>query len=363
MIKVIVAFILSCVLSALVIPWIINFSEKYRVFDTQDIYRKTHLGLVSRLGGIAIFFGYFTVLHLYSDLNSLSIHAMAAASVIVFFLGLKDDLLGGALPHEKFLIQLLAASIFVVFNGQGFELDFLSISTPNLTWLIGFLLSICFLLFVINSFNFIDGIDGLAGVLGVFINVFLGVHLLNWGDEGFGISAFMIAGSTTGFLIYNFIPGKVFMGDSGAMLIGLVTGALCLRFFNISISHAEDQYFSPLLIVFSLLIVPTFDVLRIFIIRALHRKPMLTGDRNHIHHRLQDVGLRNLQIVLILIIFTIISLIVAIFGQDIGFVTIFVLLLLLCLSGNTLLTYLRGRRLSKSYKLSDVLFIDTFNRR
>jgi len=363
MIKVVVAFILSCVLSALVIPWIINFSEKYRVFDTQDIYRKTHLGLVSRLGGIAIFFGYFTVLHLYSDLNSLSIHAMAAASAIVFFLGLKDDLLGGALPHEKFLIQLLAAIIFVIFNGQGFELDFLSIIIPNLTLLIGFLLSICFLLFVINSFNFIDGIDGLAGVLGVFINVFIGVHLLNWGDEGFGISAFIIAGSTTGFLIYNFIPGKVFMGDSGAMLIGLITGALCLRFFSISISHAEDQYSSPLLIVFSLLIVPTFDVLRIFIIRALHRKPMLTGDRNHIHHRLQDVGLRNLQIVLILVMFTLSSLTIAILWQHKGFLRIGSVLFLLCLCSNSILSYLRGCRISSDYKFSDVLFIDTFNRR
>ena len=363
MIKVIGAFIFSCLLSAIFTPWIIDFSRKCRMFDTQDVYRKTHLGLVSRLGGIAIFFGYFTVLNLYSDLDGLSIHSMAAASAIVFFLGLKDDLLGGALPHEKFLIQLLSASIFVIFNGHVLGLDLFSVESYNLSWLIGFLLSTCFMLFVINSFNFIDGIDGLAGALGVFINVFIGVHLLNWGDEEFGISAFIIAGSTAGFLIYNFIPGRVFMGDSGAMLIGLITGALCLRFTNISLSHSEGQYSSPLLIVCSLLIVPTFDVLRVFIIRALHRKPLLIGDRNHIHHRLQDVGLRDLQIVLILVIFTLISLAITTIGQQMGSTTICTTLSLLCLLSNSILSYFRGRRFSSSYKLSDVLFIDTFNRR
>jgi UDP-GlcNAc:undecaprenyl-phosphate GlcNAc-1-phosphate transferase len=363
MIKMIGAFILSCVLSAFVIPWIINFSGKYRVFDTQDIYRKTHFGLVSRLGGVAIFFGYFTVLHLYSDLDSLSIHAMAAASAIVFFLGLKDDLLGGALPHEKFLVQLLAASIFVIFNGQGFKLDFLSITISNLTWLIGFLLSISFLLFVINSFNFIDGIDGLAGVLGVFINIVIGIYLLDLGDDELAMSAFVIAGSTVGFLTYNLIPGKVFMGDSGAMLIGLITGASCLRFINLSFGCDNPQFLSPILIVCTLLVVPTFDVLRIFVIRTLHRKPLLTGDRNHLHHRLQDVGLKDLHVVLVLLMFTAISLSIAILGQKMGEITISITLSLFCLIGNSILSYLRGCRLSSSYKLTDVLFIDTFNRR
>ncbi|MEO8255678.1 MAG: MraY family glycosyltransferase [Flavobacterium sp.] len=363
MTKVISAFILSALLSTFATLWVIYFSRKFRLFDNQDIYRKTHVKLVSRLGGVAIFFGYFIITHLYADLNSISIHSVVAASSIIFFLGLKDDLLGGAFPYEKFTVQLLASCIIVIFNSENFKLDLLSSDVMFISWLLEFFLPVCLLLFIINAFNFIDGIDGLAGVLGVFVNVFIGTYLFNWGDEEFGISAFIIAGSTAGFLIYNLVPGKVFMGDSGAMLIGLMTGVLCLRFVNLSLSHNEVRFSSPVLIVCSLLIVPTFDVLRIFIIRAIHRKPLLTGDRNHIHHRLQDLGVRDLHAVLILIIFTAISLGVAIIGQAEGSVTIIFVLLLLCLLSNTVLSYFRGRRLVGSYKLSDVLFIDTFNRR
>jgi UDP-GlcNAc:undecaprenyl-phosphate GlcNAc-1-phosphate transferase len=363
MFKVTVAFLGSGLLTASIIPRIITFSRRLKLFDDQDLYRKTHLELVSRMGGIPIFIGYILVVHLYSDLRSISFHALIASLIIIFSLGLKDDLLGGAVPYEKITAQLLAIIILVIFNGQSLNLDLHSDEATALSKLRKFALPVVLMLFIVNAFNFIDGINGLAGVLGVLINVFVGSYLIMWGENEFGVSAFIIAGSTAGFLIYNFSPGKVFMGDSGAMIIGLITGAMCLRFINMSHGNSELQFSSPIMIVCSLLIVPTFDVLRIFFIRAIHGRPLLIGDRNHIHHRLCDLGMRDYQAVLILILFTVICLFTVILGEGLGLLTISAALFSLCTISNTVLSYLRGRCHSSSYKFSDVLFIDTLNRR
>ncbi|MFP5081146.1 glycosyltransferase family 4 protein [Pedobacter sp. JCM 36344] len=363
MVNVIFAYLISGVLSASVIPWIISFSLKLKLFDVQDLYRKTHVELVSRMGGISIFFGYFLIMQVYADFNNIDLHALIASSSIMFLLGLKDDLLGGAAPSEKFIIQLLAALVLVIFSNLDLDIYLCLIDVPSLCKLMGFVLLACSLLVIVNAFNFIDGINGLAGILGVLVNLFLGSCLVSLGDDEFAISAFVIAGSTTGFLIYNLIPGKVFMGDSGAMLIGLTTGAICLRFISLSINSNESPFSSPVLIIIALLIVPIFDVLRILFIRSLHGKPLLVGDRNHIHHRLRDLGISDFQVVQILVVFTTITVSLVILVQNADVFTSSIVLTLLCIFSNTALSYYRGRRLFANYKFSDVLFIDTLNRR
>lgn len=360
--NVVIIFLVSCFFAAFVIPKIIQFSLRLKLFDDQDLYRKHHSKLVSRMGGIGIFFGYILGLSLYVDLDNLEIHALISSTLILFFLGLKDDLLGGASPLEKFSVQFLAASILVLFGG--FEtIDIVTLENDILQWTLNTLAIICIVLLIVNAFNFIDGIDGLAGVLGVLLNVFLGYYLLQWNDYNFGVIAFILAGATCGFLFYNFLPNRVFMGDSGAMVIGLTTLAMCLRFIILSTNDRTDGFPLPKLIILALLIVPLFDVLRIFIIRRLHNKPLLTGDRNHLHHRLKDLGMRDFQVVLILVAFTGISLSIAIIGQNNDAATTVVSLVTLCLTANSILTYIRGLHLSKTYRFFDILFVDTLNKR
>jgi UDP-GlcNAc:undecaprenyl-phosphate GlcNAc-1-phosphate transferase len=359
---VVIAFLLSAIITACVIPWLIRFSLKLKMFDTHDLYRKSHSRLVSRMGGIGIFFGYFVIINVFADLSSLVIHALTASIIIVFCLGLKDDLLGGATPSEKIVVQFLATFTLIIFGG--FKADpFIFISEYFQNWrFINVLLQIFAVLFIVNAFNFIDGINGLAGILGVAVNTFLGSYLVSWGDQSFGFASLILAGATSGFLIYNFIPNKVFMGDSGAMVIGLTTAATCLRFVSVSRVNEASKFNSPILIILALLIVPAFDVVRIFVIRGIQGKPFLVGDRNHIHHRLKDLGIRDLQAVFILMAFTLVSVTITIIGQNYHHLKIIFALGSLCLLCNTALSYFRGRRLFTNYKLSDVIIVDTFNK-
>jgi UDP-GlcNAc:undecaprenyl-phosphate GlcNAc-1-phosphate transferase len=364
---ILIAFLLSLLTCAFFIPLIIGFSLKLKLFDDQDAHRKQHKRFISRMGGIGIFLAYIICLTMLANKDSLSFHALVASTFIVFFLGLKDDLLGGASPPEKFAVQFLAATLVIVLGGfDAINLDFFT-KTFDIISPLGNILNagllVVMVIFIINAFNFIDGINGLAGVLGVIVNVFLGYCFLSWRDYDFGLAAFVITGATCGFLIYNFMPNKVFMGDSGAMVIGLTTSGMCLRYLSLNDKYWADGQSSGILTIFALLIVPTFDVIRIFIIRSLHNKPLLVGDRNHIHHRLQDLGIKDFQVVIVLGTFTIISVSIVILGEDISFVMISIILALFCLLSNTTLSYFRGRRMYKDYKLSDLLFIDTLNRR
>ena len=363
MVKALFLFVLSCLVSLSLIPQIMQFSLRLKLFDDQDLYRKDHKYAVSRMGGVAIFIGYFLVVNAYLDLSNISSYALLGSTSIIFFLGLKDDLLGGAIPLEKFFIQLFAVILLLIFNEPTIEITFSSTYLSMLSNFLELLMPICLLLFIINAFNFIDGINGLAGVLGVLINVFIGSVLILWGDREFGFSAFILAGSTVGFLRYNFIPGKVFMGDSGAMLIGLSTGFICLRFISLDSISQEIQFSSPGLVVLALLIVPTFDVIRIFIIRIFHRKSLLVGDRNHLHHRIKDLGMRDFQIVIILLLFTSICLVIVILDLIANVFMTIGLLIFLCVLCNSMLSYIRGRHFSRDYTFSDVIFIDTLNRR
>lgn len=360
----IISYLLSSGLCIIVMPLLIRFSLKLKMYDDHDLYRKTHGSRISRFGGIGIFVSYVTVLQLYADFSDLGIHALIASSVVMFCLGLKDDLLRGAKPSEKFIVQVLATFVFVFFGNAVFGEINIFPTNPFLESSFLQILSFITILFVVNAFNFVDGVNGLAGTLGVMINLFIGTSMLILGDHRYAVIAFTLAGATTGFLFFNFFQGRVFMGDSGAMVIGLNTVGLCLRLTSIADSSLSlNHSFSILGIMFALLIIPIFDVFRIFFIRAIQNKPLLVGDRNHIHHRLRDLGLKDYQIVFVLMGFTLMSVVFAIVTDADKNCMVIGVLSLGCLLANTLLTYLRGRYLFGQYKISDIIFIDTFNRR
>jgi UDP-N-acetylmuramyl pentapeptide phosphotransferase/UDP-N-acetylglucosamine-1-phosphate transferase len=166
---------------------------------------------------------------------------------------------------------------------------------------------------IINSFNLIDGIDGLAGSLGVMACTIFGFYFLQVNLQSYSILAFALAGSLAAFLIFNFQPAKVFMGDTGSMLIGLVNAILVVKFINVA--HLPTTRYpieaSPA-IGFTILMIPLLDTLRVFAIRIIHRRSPFSPDRNHVHHLLLDKGLshRNITLTLVTVNF---SLIVAAF--------------------------------------------------
>ncbi|MDX2047531.1 MAG: MraY family glycosyltransferase [Chitinophagaceae bacterium] len=291
--KILLGTAIAFIITFAAIPVIIKVSEAKKLFDLPD-ERKIHLMPIPSLGGLGIFAG-FVIACLFTipfDLSAEFQYFMAAA-LIIFFLGLKDDIMVIS-PIKKFIGQVLAAFIIIYKGGvqiksmHGFlgvyELpDFFSLALTYLTVIV-----------IINSFNLIDGVDGLASSLGLMTALVFGIYFYFVGQVAYATLAFVLGGSLLAFLIFNHSPARIFMGDTGSLLIGLVNAILVIRFINVA--DTPTSVFpieaSPA-VGFAILMVPLFDTLRVFSLRILNRRSPFTPDRNHVHHLLLDKGLSH----------------------------------------------------------------------
>lgn len=282
------------------IPVIIRVADIKKLYDEPD-ERKIHTSPIPSLGGLGIYAGFLLAVLIAAPEQSSELQYYIAASFVIFFLGLKDDILVLS-PLKKFLGQLLAAFIIIYKGGiqitsmHGFmginQLpEFFSLALTYLTVIV-----------VINSFNLIDGVDGLAGSLGFFTSAAFGIYFLLNNQLVFAVMGLGLSGSLAAFLIFNYSPAKIFMGDTGAMLIGLVNSILVIKFIN---SSSDPNIIFPLTagpaIGFAILMVPLFDTLRVFGIRILYRRSPFSPDRNHIHHLLLDRGLTHKTVTLTIV--------------------------------------------------------------
>lgn len=354
-------FIFSFLLVVLLLPVVIRLSTLLGLFDELDTYRKNHEQQISRLGGVAVFTGVLIPVLLFLGLKAdLKMLFFLASCFLLFMLGLSDDVCGIS-PLLKFCVQLLCAMTLVLYGGYHesvmVDIDLDPGFRPDLAFLV------LFLVLLINVFNLIDGLDGLAATLGAFVNLFFGLVLFIGQDHTYAAIAFALCGSLAGFLIYNFSPAKIFMGDAMAMVTGLISGLMALRF--IKLLGAGDMGFlsadAALSITLSVLIVPVFDGLRVFVIRLLHRKSPFKGDRNHIHHRLKLLGYTDKQVVFFLFFFNVSLLGLTLLLQHFGSFTLIFLLFLICVLSNGLLTFMIRKTADKKYRLKDVLLRDTLN--
>lgn len=280
------------------IPIIIQIARDKKLFDEPD-ERKVHKMVIPTLGGLGIFAGFILAMLLGAPAGATrELSYFAAAAIVIFFLGIKDDILIIS-AGKKFLGQLIAAGIIINFsrvqitNLHGF------LGIYELPQMASILFTLLTMIVIINSFNLIDGVDGLAGSLGLVTSIGFGLYFYFAGTLTYSVIAFALAGSLIGFLIYNFSPAKIFMGDTGSLLIGLVNALLVVRFINTATaSDAVLPLESAPAIGFAMLIVPLFDTLRVFTLRILDRRSPFSPDRNHIHHFLLDLGMSHRRITL-----------------------------------------------------------------
>ncbi|RZK36636.1 MAG: undecaprenyl/decaprenyl-phosphate alpha-N-acetylglucosaminyl 1-phosphate transferase, partial [Pedobacter sp.] len=216
------------------IPSIIFTSLKYNLFDKNDLHRKNHDLSISRLGGLAIVSSFVICILLFSAMiNFKEANFLTVSCIILAALGLKDDVYGTR-TITKFILQMIVASILVFFGG--FRLSSLygvfNIGDMNLLW--GGLFSIILIIFLNNAFNLIDGIDGLAAGIGILASACFGVTFAISNHTSYAFIAFALSGAILGFIKYNWYPAKIFMGDTGALIIGLTTAALAVKFIEIN---------------------------------------------------------------------------------------------------------------------------------
>jgi UDP-GlcNAc:undecaprenyl-phosphate/decaprenyl-phosphate GlcNAc-1-phosphate transferase len=280
------------------IPVIIEVAKSKKLFDEPD-ERKVHHEVTPTLGGLGIFAGFIvaSLLGVPSTVPPVFQYFVAAVMVI-FFLGIKDDILILS-AYKKFIGQLVAAGIIIKFGGVQINNmhGFLGLGTISHTASI--LLTLFTIIVITNSFNLIDGVDGLAGSLGLLTSTIFGLYFLATGQLMYAVMAFSLVGSLVAFLIYNFSPAKIFMGDTGSLLIGILNSVFVIKFIAVA---ADSSLGLPLqsapAIGFAILIVPLFDTLRVVTMRILNRRSPFSPDRNHIHHFLLDLGLSHKMIAL-----------------------------------------------------------------
>ena len=294
--KIILGTALAFFITFTAIPIIIQVANMKKLFDVPD-ERKIHILPVPSLGGLGMFAGFILALLLAIPFaEAPEFQYFAAAALVIFFLGLKDDILI-LTPLKKFIGQLAAAFLviqkgnIVLYSMHGF------MGVDVLPEMLGLAFSYLTVVVIVNSFNLIDGVDGLAASLGLFTSLSFGTFFYLIGDIEYAVLSYCMSGSIVAFLIFNYAPARIFMGDTGSLLIGLINAILVIRFIN---SAAVPSGVFPIgtspAIGFALIMVPLFDALRVFAIRMLRRRSPFSPDRNHIHHLLMDYGCSHARI-------------------------------------------------------------------
>ena len=292
--------------------------------DVPDDERKLHHRNIPTIGGILIFagtlFAYFLwypfnniteYMHLISAINDFKY--IGASMLILFFVGVKDDIIGTA-PVKKLAGHLIVAFILVLMADiriTGMRGIF---GIEELPYWASVFLSMFTYTVIVNAFNLVDGVDGLAAGIGSISSAAMGVWFyLNGGIE-MSILAFALTGSLMGFLVFNFSPAKIFMGDSGSLTIGLIISVLAIKLVEFNMEDAPDYMIgiSKPIFVMACLTYPLIDTLRVFFYRAVTGHSPFSADRNHIHHRLIDIGLSHGQTVLVLYSFNALIIFVAV---------------------------------------------------
>ena len=286
------------------IPIIIRVAEMKHLFDVPDD-RKVHANPVPSLGGIGIFAGFIMAFLIAAPTGWAELQYFTAAFLIMFFLGLKDDIVV-LTPLKKFLGQLLAAFIIVYKGGVLIDGMFGFMGLEKMPFLLSLIFTYLTIVVITNSFNLIDGVDGLAGSLGLFTSLAFGVYFLLADQPLYAIMSFSMAGSLLAFLIFNISPARIFMGDTGSLLLGLVNSILVIKFIQIATVPTAKVYLPAApAIGFVILFVPLFDTLRIFAYRILSRRSPFSPDRNHVHHLLLEKGCSHSMVTFLAVAFNI----------------------------------------------------------
>ena len=263
----------------------------------QGGHHKSHSRPIA-YGGLAILLGLCPALALAPKTDPL--WTMTACGGALFCVGLVDDWRGLA-PLTRFLLQV-AVSAFLVVAAPEFRLGFFA-GDPTLASAI----TILWIVALTNAFNFLDNMDGLTAGVAAIILLLLALMGLTVGSISAAALAVALAGACAGFLIHNFFPARIFMGDGGAFFLGFVTGALSafLSRHGVSAAPPSDlpQRWAPLL----LLAVPLYDFLSVIAIRLRSGRPPWVGDTNHISHRLVRWGWSRRQAVLTLYLLTLLT--------------------------------------------------------
>ena len=313
------SFIVSFLFVVSATPFLIDFGKKHGFVDKVN-RRKIHRGAIPRIGGIGIALGtLFPLFLLYFYNNSVShilfgsssnVFVIIVGGLLISMLGLLDDIKGVGAKWK--LAFQLALAVAAWMNGFAITAVSMPWGIVQLGWL-GFFFTVLWIVGIINAFNLIDGMDGLSSGISFFACITI-MTLSIANDYMFvALVSAALAGAVVGFLIFNFNPAKIFMGDAGSMFIGYILAVLSLK--NQSKGHTVISLLIPVIAMG----LPILDTTLAFVRRFLRNQSIFVADKQHIHHILLSKGWNQRKVVLVLygisIVFTSLSMLL-IFNKD-----------------------------------------------
>lgn len=287
----VLTFVLAVVITYVFTPIVKRLAVRVGAVDKPDA-RKVHHGMIPRLGGLAIFIGYVAAV-IYSVPMSRFVIALLAGSTVLVLVGIWDDVkqIG---PKTKLMGQILAAFILVVF---GIRIEYVTNPWGDLLYLNTFLsvpLTIFWIVGFTNIVNLIDGLDGLAAGISLIACAAIFTVTVQMDQVELACITLALAGAACGFLRYNFNPAKIFMGDTGSMLLGYTMASISV------IGSVKTAATLALVVPVIVLGLPILDTSFAIIRRYINGKPIFKPDKGHIHHRLLALGLSQKQAVLMM---------------------------------------------------------------
>jgi UDP-N-acetylmuramyl pentapeptide phosphotransferase/UDP-N-acetylglucosamine-1-phosphate transferase len=257
--------------------------------------RKVHKAPIPTLGGIGFFTGFIIVAIFWMVLRGqLSDFILIVGLITLFTMGIFDDMLD-LRASLKFFIQIGVALIISYFGFRITSLNGVFGLYEMPVWA-QYAFTVFLITGLINAFNLIDGIDGLAGGLAFINSLVMGIILTNQGNYLYAILAFTFAGALLGFLRFNFNPAKIFMGDTGSLVIGFLMalfGIVVIKGELITDPTSGSGQYSLTIVVVGILLLPVYDTLRVFTERILKKSSPFKPDRTHVHHLLIETGARH----------------------------------------------------------------------
>ncbi len=284
----------SFLISFLLFPVIIKIFKQLKWFDTPGTH-KIHSDFVPSMGGVAILFGTTLALLMALPLNQWIIMRYFFISVaLMFLIGLRDDVLA-LTPRQKLFSQFLPVFVLVFLDDVKL-VSLYDINPQPFPVIVMYFVSLFTVIIITNAYNLIDGIDGLAGTVGIIASIFFGAWFYSADELFLSLIAFCVAGAMIAFLLFNWQPSSIFMGDTGALTVGFVLSFFSIRFINLNYALPaghEAKFTASISTAICIIIIPVFDTLRVIILRLRRLQSPFHADRNHLHHRLLGFGLSH----------------------------------------------------------------------
>ena len=270
-----IIFFTSLVLTIFFTPVMIDFFTRIKVVDIPGEPRKINKSIIPRMGGILIYFIVMvSTISFYGDLNSIRFFVIASA--IIVLLGMTDDMIGVKWNH-KFIIQFSMSFFLVYFLAQDFDvIHFFGLELP---YPLNYILIILFIVGAINSVNLLDGLDGLASgfsLMVIFVSFLVG---FNTGNKFLLVLSASLMGALIGFLKFNAYPARIFLGDTGAYVLGFFLVTATIMASTNAGSRVLDLTFPVILMA-----VPVVDTVKVMILRLLNKRNPFIADMTHVHH-------------------------------------------------------------------------------